>query len=195
MWNSCAKRKTVQNKNSVLNSCFLFLSTKLRVELRVRCQPVPNPSQNLLQTLNLMCLFLTLYTFLVSYIFKRQTYWWRCQPKITIPEDKYMGKNSSTMDFAHSRADSVADCCYWGGKGIISFPWAVDGRRRGSNYSNRVSTEKHGNKSSPALKDLEKRWMSKDGGIWVVDVGFLSLLPDLLFGTFVGITIEPFAFS
>lgn len=123
----------------------------------------------------------------------------RCQPKIIILERKHMGKISSTTDFAYSRVDNVGDCYYWTGKGIIYFPWAVDGRRRGLNYSNRdfrVSIEKHWNKSSPALEDFKNRWdecLPKDGvGIWVVDVDYLRLLPDLLFGAFVGITIEPF---
>lgn len=58
-----------------------------------------------------------------------------------------------------------------------------------------MSIEKHWNKLSPPLEDLENTWnkcLPKDAvGIWV---DFLRLLPDLLFGAFVGITVEPFFF-
>lgn len=45
-----------------------------------------------------------------------------------ILEQKYSGKDSHSMDFAHGRVDSIGDCCYCRRNRIVYFPGAAGGR-------------------------------------------------------------------
>lgn len=110
------KAKTVQN-SSAQQGC----ETSVQKEKQYKagfmyliapcwCQSVPNPLQNLLQTLNLRCFVLMWYTLLVAYNFNRLTVFQVSAKDNT--QTEIHGKNSFTMDFAYSRVDCVDDCWY-----------------------------------------------------------------------------------
>lgn len=180
------KNKTVQN-SSAQQGC----ETSVQKEKQYKagfvysfiapcwCQSVPNPLQNLLQTLILRCFVLMWYTLLVAYSFNRLTVFQVSAKDNTRTE--IHGKNSSTMDFAYSRVDCVDDCCCSSEKGIIYFLWVVD-IRKGLNYIRDliVRVGKHWNKLSPALEDFENRWaecLPKDGVPLLMALKNLGLRP------------------
>lgn len=103
-----------------------------------------------------------------------------------ILEQKYSGKDSHSMDFAHGRVDSIGDCCYCRRNRIAYFPGAVGGRRWGLNYSNSIGINHPQHSRILGTRDP---CLPKDGtGIWVIGVDSLKLLQDLLCGAFLGIT-------